>query len=54
MRTEKASILDEVIERVNPITLEDTNALMHEILTGDFALALVGRNAQKLADKMKA
>ena len=44
----------EVIERVNSITLEDTNALMHEILTGDFALALVGRNAQKLADKMKA
>jgi len=43
----------EVIERVNSITLEETNALMREILTGDFALALVGRGAQRLSEKMR-
>ena len=42
----------EVIEKVNNISLDDTNELMHRILTGEFALALVGRNADKLAGRM--
>lgn len=42
----------EVIERVNAITWEDTNDLMREILSSENALALVGRNAKALQQKM--
>jgi len=42
----------EVIDKVNAITFEDTNDLMREILTGENALALVGRNAKSLAKEM--
>lgn len=43
----------EVLERVQAITLDDANELAAKILSNDFALAVVGRNAQKLADSMK-
>lgn len=39
---------DEVLEKINAITLEETNALMKQILTGEFALSLVGKGAENL------
>ena len=42
----------EVIDRVNGITIEDTNELMREILSSGHALALVGRNVKALEKEM--
>lgn len=39
---------DEVLEKINAITLEETNALMKQILTGEFAVSLVGKGAENL------
>jgi len=43
----------EVIEKVNAIDFDATNELMREILTGEHALALVGRNVEALAAQMR-
>ena len=42
----------EVIDKVNAIDFDATNELMHSILTAPNSLALVGKNVQKLADRM--
>ena len=42
----------EVIDRVNAIRFEDVNELMCRLLTAENSLALVGKGAKKLADKM--
>lgn len=42
----------EVIERVNAITLDETNALMREILSAPHSLALVGKGAEALAGRI--
>lgn len=39
---------DEVLEKINAITLEETNELMKQILTGEFAVSLVGKGAENL------
>ena len=39
---------DEVIAKINAVTLEETNALMKEILTGEIAVSLVGKGADAL------
>ena len=39
---------DEVIARINAVTLEETNALMRELLTGEVAVSLVGKGAATL------
>lgn len=46
-RTESA-----VIDRVNATSYEATNELMREILSAENSLALVGRNAQALEEKL--
>ena len=38
----------EVIDRINAITLAETNALMREILTAPHSVALVGKGLDKL------
>ena len=40
---------DEVIARINAVTLEETNALMRELLTREIAVSLVGKGADALA-----
>ena len=47
MRTET-----EVIDRVNAIDFDSTNALMHEILSAPHSAALVGKNAESIAKKI--
>ena len=42
----------EVIDRVNAIRFEDVNELMCRLLTAENSLALVGKGARKLADRM--
>ncbi len=42
----------EVIDRINAIGLEETNALMRRILTSPNSLALVGKGARALAEQM--
>lgn len=42
----------EIIERVNSIDFDSTNALMREILTAPHSLALVGKNADALKEKL--
>lgn len=42
----------EVIERVNSIDFDSTNALMREILTAPHSLALVGKNADALKERL--
>lgn len=42
----------EVIERANAITLDETNALMREILSAPHSLALVGKGAEALAGRI--
>ena len=39
---------DEVLSRINAITLEETNALMKRLLSGDIAVSLVGKGAEEL------
>ena len=39
---------DEVIAKINAVTLEETNALMKKLLTGEFAVSLVGKGAETL------
>lgn len=39
---------DEVIARINAVTLEETNALMREILSSEVAVSLVGKGAETL------
>ncbi len=43
----------EVIDRVNAIDYDSTNELMRGLLTAPHSLALVGRNAESLANQMK-
>ena len=42
----------EVIDRVNAIDFDSTNALMHEILSAPHSAALVGKNAESIAKKI--
>lgn len=42
----------EVIDRVNATTFEETNELMRQILSAENALAVVGKNAGVLTEKM--
>ncbi len=42
----------EVIDRVNAIDFDSTNALMHEILSAPHSVALVGKNAESIAKKI--
>lgn len=42
----------EVIDRVNAIDFDSTNALMHEILSAPHSAALVGKNAGSIAKKI--
>ncbi len=42
----------EVIDRVNAIDFDSTNALMHEILSAPHSAALVGKNAECIAKKI--
>lgn len=42
----------EVIDRVNATSFEETNELMREILSGENALALVGKNVKALEERM--
>ena len=42
----------EVIDRVNAIDFDSTNALMHEILSAPHSAALVGKNAENIAKKI--
>ncbi len=39
---------DDVIAKINAVTLEETNALMREILSGEVAVSLVGKGADAL------
>lgn len=42
----------EVIDRVNAIDFDSTNALVHEILSAPHSAALVGKNAESIAKKI--
>ena len=42
----------EVIDRVNAIDFDSTNALMHKILSAPHSAALVGKNAESIAKKI--
>lgn len=42
----------EVIDRVNAIDFDSTNALMHEILSAPHSAALVGKNAESITKKI--
>lgn len=43
----------ETIDRINRIDFETTNALMREILTAPFSVALVGKGVQAIADAIR-
>ena len=43
----------DTIDRINSIDFDTTNALMREILTAPFSVALVGKGVQAIADAIR-
>ena len=44
---------EEVLERIDAVRLEDANALMRELLTAPHSMSLVGKGAEKIAERAR-
>lgn len=49
----QTATIDELIAKLESVEYERTNALMNELLSAKCSLALVGKQAEKFADRMK-